>query len=79
MPEADVLFKEWSGYLNNAKIVKTLTQLSLKRGLEHTHSNMLLCYQALVRNGWIAQDELRLLEAWLEDISIIGIRSGVMS
>jgi hypothetical protein len=60
---------EISGYINNAHIVKTLNELSLHEGIENIPVNMKLCYSKLIELGFVSEQEIFLLEAWLEDIN----------
>jgi hypothetical protein len=61
---------ELSGYNNNALICSSLKELDLKEGAENIEENMIRCYQRLVDLNLIDQLELRLLNAWLEDIRV---------
>ncbi len=60
-------FDEISGYLHNNAIKDVLNELSLQRGLPSIPNNLLMCYEAMVAHGWIDAQELKLLEAWLND------------
>jgi hypothetical protein len=31
------------------------------------------CYETLIRNGWVGQEEEILLQAWFEDINALGL------
>jgi len=68
---------EIPGYMRNDELVKTLEDLSLERSREAVSSNMLRCYEALVRRDIFPAKELRLVRAWLKDLE--GIRSGKFS
>jgi hypothetical protein len=59
---------ELPGYLNNFKIVESLTRLPLRRGSEHIAENLRLCYRELVRLAVIPEGELTILDAWLQDV-----------
>jgi len=59
---------EIPGYLQNRAICEALAALELKRGEAHIAKNLRICYEALVRGGWLPEAELELLEAWLEDL-----------
>ena len=61
--------EEIPGYLNNAKIAQTLANLQLKKGLKNMAQNLLDCYQALVDKGWVGQEEMELLKAWIADLN----------
>jgi hypothetical protein len=43
----------------------------MRPGVEHIGENMRLCYETLVRRGWVGEPELQLLEAWLDDLNAI--------
>lgn len=62
---------EIPGYINNAKIYSSLRNLSLKGGYENIPDNMKICYEELIRLGYIDQKEISLLNAWLNDIKSI--------
>ncbi len=62
---------EVSGYNNNAQIIKSLKELELKDGIENISSNMKLCYNTLIKLGFVGQQESILLDAWLDDISFL--------
>ncbi|MFA5833109.1 MAG: STELLO glycosyltransferase family protein [Bacteroidota bacterium] len=59
---------EISGYLNDKKIISILTDLNLKNGKENIQENLLCCYNALVENNILKDEELPILNAWLEDL-----------
>jgi hypothetical protein len=59
---------EIAGYLNNERIRQELELLDLKPGVDKIADNLRVCYEKLVGMGLIGSDELKLLEAWLEDI-----------
>jgi hypothetical protein len=64
--------QEVSGYISNNKIKVLLENLALKSGKDQIGANMLLCYEALVKNGILSnRKELDLLSAWLDDIQSI--------
>ncbi len=63
---------EIPGYLNNQKIKDLLEGAKLKDGKENLYDNLLICYNEFVRVGLVLEDELRLLNAWIEDLKIIG-------
>jgi hypothetical protein len=62
---------EVQGYLYNQAIAQALEQLALKPGAEHIPENLLACYGALIRLNLIGKAEVKLLEAWLSDVSRI--------
>lgn len=59
---------EIPGYLQNRAICETLAHLELKSGTAHIADNLRICYEALVRRGWLPEAELPLLETWLQDL-----------
>jgi hypothetical protein len=56
------------GYLENRAICAALDGLDLRAGPEHLSGNMRLAYQLLVAGGWLDEQELELLDAWLADV-----------
>jgi len=61
--------QEIPGYLHNAKIVKSLEDLSLKPGTENIIENLRVCYEKLVSLSILPETELELLNDWIEDIN----------
>jgi hypothetical protein len=59
---------EIPGYLHNSEICEALESLSLESGAEKIGDNLKVCYEKLVDMSLIGQEELKLLDAWLEDI-----------
>jgi len=59
---------EIPGYLHNSEIREALETLPLKTGIEKISSNLKMCYEKLVGMSLIGTEELKLLDAWLEDI-----------
>jgi len=59
---------EVPGYLHNESICEALGELSLKEGVQNIIPNLVLCYERLVDMEMIDVDELRLLEAWIDDL-----------
>ena len=64
---------EISGYLNNKKIADELSALNLRSGKGALGENLLVCYEKLVAMQLVGQQELPLIEAWLKDLSRLGI------
>lgn len=63
--------EEIPGYLNNANICATLSELDLRTGVEHIPENLLRCYKAMVHHKWIDNEkELDLLENWIEALPV---------
>lgn len=65
---------EIPGYLRNAEICETLSQLQLQAGLDYLGENLLICYEELVRKDVFDPKELMLVEAWLSDFEQIQLR-----
>ncbi len=63
---------ELPGYLHNAAIAQTLAQANLRPGLPSIPQNMQVCYAAMVSAGFIDNQELPLLAAWLDDVAKVG-------
>lgn len=64
---------EIPGYLNNARFCAALDELELKPGTEYLGENLRQCYRRLVALGLFEERELRLVDAWLEDVKTAGI------
>jgi hypothetical protein len=63
--------QEIPGYLNNHIIAEELEKLSLLPGKENIQSNMLVCYEALIKLQLVEIEELKLLQSWFDDINQI--------
>ncbi|MDQ3100437.1 MAG: STELLO glycosyltransferase family protein, partial [Bacteroidota bacterium] len=61
--------QEVVGYQNNMKICDELSALDIEPGLDHLSDNMLRCYDVFIRSGLIHKNELKLLEAWIDDLA----------
>jgi len=59
--------QEVVGYLRNDQIRKVLEACDLSPGRSNVNTNVFRCYEALVRAAIITEEELALVEAWLED------------
>jgi hypothetical protein len=59
---------EVPGYLNNKRIVNELADLKLRAGTSNIAGNLHICYEKLVSMSVVGQEELPLLDAWLDDI-----------
>lgn len=57
---------EVPGYLNNARILDILSNLSLSSNPASTGANLWLCYDALVRADIVPAKELELVDLWLQ-------------
>jgi hypothetical protein len=66
---------ELPGYLNNRRIGELLESLNLRSGPDRIHDNLRICYEALVREAFLAREELAHLDAWLCDLSALQRRS----
>lgn len=62
---------EIPGYLGNEKIVKLLQSLYLKKGIENINENLLVCYESLIKHGFIKKEELNLLQIWIKDLKAL--------
>jgi hypothetical protein len=62
---------EISGYLNNHKIMDSLSAIKLQSGVEAIHDNLFVCYEKLVEMNLIDAKELVLLAAWISDLKEI--------
>ncbi|MDP4623693.1 MAG: STELLO glycosyltransferase family protein [Akkermansiaceae bacterium] len=64
---------ELPGYNHNAEMREALVSLRLDDSM--TSVAMLeLCYQELIRRGWVGQGEEKLLTAWIADLAAMGIQ-----
>jgi len=59
---------EIPGYLHNSEIRRALETLPLETGNDKIGGNLKICYEKLVGMSLIGAEELKLLDAWLEDI-----------
>jgi len=59
---------EVEGYLNNAKICKILDDIEFNSAPEAIFENLHRAYQTLVGHALLKNQEMSLLEAWIEDI-----------
>jgi len=64
---------EIPGYLNNELIADQLRGLPLRSGEENVFTNLVLCYEKLISLGSIDAKEEVLIEAWISDLTRIGI------
>ena len=63
--------QEIPGYLGNYKICQLLEIVSLSEKLEGVGGNLRLCYEALIKDGFVPTEEMALVEAWLHDLETI--------
>lgn len=61
--------QEVPGYLHNERILGVLQGLTLSGGSDDTGGNLWLCYKALISEGLVPVEELRLVELWLDELS----------
>ena len=59
---------EISGYLNNAMIMELLSDTCLSDDPIQIGSNMRICYERLIEEKIVSQEELRFVDLWLKDI-----------
>lgn len=62
---------EVPGYVSNREMGAALQELELEPGRSRIAANMRRSYELLVARGWVAPQELALLDAWLADIASI--------
>ena len=67
--------QEIDGYLLNAKICDDLSGIQLKTGTKSMFYNLRVCYEKLVQQQYIEDNELDLLEAWIADLKEAGFRT----
>lgn len=65
---------EIPGYVNNQKIVSILENLQLQRGLDNITNNLLLCYEALIKNNFIGENEMGILADWIQDLQELNFK-----
>jgi hypothetical protein len=63
--------EEIPGYLNNEAIGEELEKLTLKKGGSAINDNLRSCYVKLNQMGLVSKEELALVDAWVEDISVL--------
>ncbi len=61
--------QEVPGYLANDKIRDVLEHVSLLPGIQEVSNNLHRCYEALINEGVIPADEIKLIDYWLHDVS----------
>ncbi|MEQ9622187.1 STELLO glycosyltransferase family protein [Coleofasciculus chthonoplastes] len=60
---------EIPGYLHNHAICEALASLNLISGVDKLDKNLRICYEKLVSMSLIDSQELKLLDAWLNDLA----------
>lgn len=63
---------ELPGYNHNAEMREALVSLPLDKNMSDT-TMLELCYQELIRKGWVGKGEEKLLAAWIGDLAAMGI------
>jgi len=58
---------EIPGYIQNNEIVNILSNCKLSAKQEDMSENLLLCYEALIKNGILGKEEWKLLKYWVND------------
>ncbi len=66
---------EIEGYLGYNKVLDLLESTKLEPGEDKIADNLRVIYQALIANGFVTDAELPLLDAWLSDLTTLGINS----
>jgi len=61
--------QEIPGYLSNDSIRRLLEALNLSTKPEDAGENLRLCYEELIKAGFVPAAEMALVEAWLKDVS----------
>jgi len=64
---------EFSGYVHNHNIREALNSISFAQG-SPTRLIMEVCYQVLIRHGWVGSGEESLLQAWFDDLETLGLK-----
>jgi hypothetical protein len=64
---------EISGYQQNHQITQILDAVTLLSGKANVSENLLRCYRELVRKNIFPEQELNLVDTWLEDLSVMNI------
>ena len=62
--------EEIPGYLNNEAIGEELEKLTLEKGSSAINDNLRSCYVKLNQMGLVSKEELALVDAWIEDITM---------
>mgnify|MGYP005859294165 CR=1 FL=1 len=60
------------GYECNRRLCSLLERTALESGPGSTVANLRTCYQALVASDLVPAAELRLVDAWIDDLSLLG-------
>ncbi|MBK7431024.1 MAG: DUF288 domain-containing protein [Bacteroidetes bacterium] len=59
---------EIPGYVNNETICRKLEELELSSGEKNILPNLIRCYEMMTENNYIGKEEMKLVEAFCEDI-----------
>jgi hypothetical protein len=57
---------EIPGYLHNITICKKLEELDLKSGVTNIAENIIRCYEMMVKEGFVGEKEMELVETWVD-------------
>jgi hypothetical protein len=60
---------EIPGYLNNSRIAAALEDANLESGESGIGENLMRCYKILIELGVVGENEMYLLECWIEDLA----------
>lgn len=59
---------EIPGYTLNEKLTQTLEKSKLHPGIDNALRNMVICYEDMITNKLLPQEEMTLVKAWVEDV-----------
>jgi len=62
---------EIPGFLGNSRFAEVLSNIELPKGYDLRFQAMRLCYEALISAGFLPQEEITLVDAWLHDIKTL--------
>ena len=65
--------EEIEGYLGYDNLVNLLESLQLEKGDAKIGKNLIHVYENMINHGFVTEDELPLLEAWLADLASLGL------
>jgi hypothetical protein len=64
----DDFYHETDSYIKIDKLAYVLDDLKLHKGFNNIIKNLIVCYQALIKNNFIKKSEMSILKAWIRDI-----------
>src|SRR5437588_811025 len=70
---------EVPGYLHNRAIAEALDAMTLRAGPTALIDNLRAAYTVVTKRGFVGNEEMELLEAWLEDLADMRVASPTMS